>query len=187
MSWFNHRTQPGGGTSVGGPLRRDTASPAPVTVRPEAPAVVILPVPGQNELHFTVQYGLPEYLGFMRQHAAWLIRRRRVGRLVGFWLLSRSTMAAAMHFVTQGRGQRLYDFSIDDHGIIRMCGTGVTLVPWNDVSAIRRYERGYVVVLKRGTLPIPLRCLDEAQTALMEVFVARVKARVKARVRPARR
>jgi hypothetical protein len=176
MSWFNHRTQLGGGTPVGGPLLRETVAPVPVTRRSDGTAPGGKLAPPQNELHFSVQYGLPEYLSFMRQHAAYLIRRRRVGRVTGFWLLSKSTSAAAMHFVAQGRGQRLYDFSIDDHGIIRVCGTGVTLVPWADVSAIRRYTRGYVVVLKRGTLPIPFRCLNAAQLTTMELFMARVKA-----------
>lgn len=176
MSWFKHRSQPGGGTPAGGPLLRETVAPVPVSRRSEpAPPGNRAPAP-QNELHFSVRYGLPEYLSFMRQHAAWLIRRRRVGRVTGLWLLSKSTSAAAMHFVAQGRGRRLYDFSIDDHGIIRVCGTGVTLVPWADVSAIRRYTRGYVVMLKRGTLPIPFRCLNSAQLATMELFMARVKA-----------
>ncbi len=176
MSWFNHRTQLGGGSPAGGPLLRQTAAPIPVTLRGDAPLPGVKPAPSPNELHFSVQYGLAEYLSFMRQHAAYLIRRRRVGRVTGLWLLSKSTSAAAMHFVAQGRGKNLYDFSIDDHGIIRVCGTGVTLVPWTDVSAIRRYTRGYLVMIKRGTLPIPFRCLSSAQSATMELFVARVKA-----------
>ena len=80
-----------------------------------------------------------------------------------------------MHFVTQGRSRHLYEFSIDEHGIIRTSGTGVTLVPWADVSAIRRYSRGYMMVLNRGTLPIPLRCLSGAQAGVMEMFASSLK------------
>ncbi|MEJ7805026.1 MAG: YcxB family protein, partial [Telluria sp.] len=77
------------------------------------------------------------------------------------------------------RSRHLYDFQIDDHGIIRTSNTGVTLVPWADVSAIRRYSRGYMMVLKRGTLPIPFRCLSGAQAGVMDIFAATL--------RPARR
>ncbi|HEY0065120.1 MAG TPA: YcxB family protein [Telluria sp.] len=153
---------------------RETVTPVPVTLRGESAGAGPALAPG--ELHFSVRYALPEYVSFMWQHAAFLIRRRRVGRLTGLWLLSRSTAAAAMHFVAQRRASRVYEFSVDDHGIIRVCGTGVTLVPWTDVSAIRRYSCGYIVVLKRGTLPIPLRCLTAGQTRSMDAYAAGVKA-----------
>ncbi|SHG37100.1 YcxB family protein [Massilia sp. CF038] len=173
MSWFNHRSQLDSAPPVGGPLRRETVSPVPVTLRGEAGAAPLL-APG--ELHFSVRYALPEYVSFMWQHGGFLIRRRRVGRFTGGWLLVRSTAAAALHFVAQGRASRVYEFSVDDHGIIRVCGTGVTLVPWSDVSAIRRYSCGYIVVLKRGTLPIPFRCLNGAQSRSMDAYAAGVKA-----------
>lgn len=177
MSWFN-RTQLGSGGPVGGPLRRESTPLDPVrmdlpVVERAAPAVAQAE-PG-GELHFTVRYALPEYVSFMWQHAGYLIRRRRIGRFATWWMLCRSTAAAAMHFITQGRSRTLYDFTIDAHGIIRTSGTGVTLVPWGDVSAIRRYSRGYMMVLKRGTLPIPFRCLSGAQASVMDVFAAAVK------------
>jgi hypothetical protein len=134
------------------------------------------PASEPEQLHFTVRYALPEYVSFMWQHGGYLIRRRRIGRLASLWLLSKSTSAAAMHFVTQGRSRHLYDFTMDRHGIIRTNGTGVTLVPWSDVSAIRRYTRGFMLVLKRGTLPIPYRCIDRSQEAAIEAFSATIKA-----------
>lgn len=178
MSWFNHRTQLGSSGPVGGPLRRESVPSEPVRMDLPladltAPPAAILPQDG--ELHFTVRYALPEYISFMWQHAGYLIRRRRIGRVATWWMLSKSTSAAAMHFVTQGRSRHLYDFTIDAHGIIRTSGTGVTLVPWGDVSAIRRYSRGYMMVLKRGTLPIPFRCLSGAQAGVMDIFAATVK------------
>jgi hypothetical protein len=126
-------------------------------------------------MHFKVRYALPEYVSFMWQHAGYIIRRRRIGRLATWWMLTKSTAAAAMHFVLQGRSRHLYDFTIDQHGIIRTSGTGVTLVPWTDVSAIRRYSRGYMLVLKRGTLPIPFRCLSGVQSSTMEGFASSLK------------
>ena len=173
MTWFTHQTQPGGA-----PLRRESASAGPARMDAalggQAPADT--DAPQREQLRFTVRYALPEYVSFMWQHAGYLIRRRRIGRLATWWMLTKSTSAAAMHFVTQGRARHLYDFTIDEHGIIRTSGVGVTLVPWADVSAIRRYSPGYMMVLKRGTLPIPLRCLDGAQAGAMDGFAAMLKA-----------
>ncbi|MES2016086.1 MAG: YcxB family protein [Pseudomonadota bacterium] len=165
MTWFLHQT----------PLGRDSATPGPVRGDAcQGGAAQASTHTGQ--LHFTVRYGLSEYVSFMWQHAAYLIRRRRIGRLAGGWMLTKSTASSTLHFILQGRSRTLYDFTIDVHGVVRASGTGVTLVPWADVRAIRRYSRGYLMVLKRGTLPIPLRCLDGAQAIAMDAFAATVKA-----------
>lgn len=181
MSWLNHGTQFGSGGPAGGPLRRESAASDPARVdlplQDSAPEGQLLaaPVPQAGQLRFTVRYALPEYVSFMWQHAGYLIRRRRIGRLATWWMLTKSTSSAAMNFITQGRSRHLYDFTIDEHGIIRTSGTGVTLVPWADVSAIRRYSRGYMIVLKRGTLPIPFRCLSGAQADIMDIFASSLK------------
>jgi hypothetical protein len=172
MSWFNQKTQLGDGSSAGGPLRRESAACASVRLDPPAAE----PAPPAAQLHFKVRYALPEYVSFMWQHAGFLIRRRRIGRFATWWMLSKSTTSAALNFVVQGRSRHLYDFLIDDHGIVRTSNTGVTLVPWTDVSAIRRYSRGYMMVLKRGTLPIPFRCLSGAQSGTMDGFAAALRS-----------
>lgn len=173
MSWFNHRTQYGGEAPAGAPLRRESMGSAP---RLDGPGPGPDLASDATQLRFRVRYALPEYVSFMWQHGRYLIRRRRIGRVAGGWLLVKSTAAAAMHFVLQGRARRLYEFTIDQHGIVRANGTGVTLVRWADVSAIRRYTRGYMMVLKRGTLPIPFRCLDLVQIAAMDAYGATLKA-----------
>lgn len=175
MSRLNQGSQIGN-TPAAAPLRREGP---PVALRSEGPLTG--PVPGgyqagEAEVHFMVRYALPEYISFMWQHAGYLIRRRRIGKLATWWMLTKSTSAAALHFVAQGRSRHLYDFLIDVHGIVRTSGTGVTLVPWGDVTAIRRYSRGYMLVLKRGTLPVPFRCLDIAQAGAMDGFAATIKA-----------
>ena len=179
MSWLDHRAQPGSGGPVGGPLRREGGVSDPqridLPLAELSSAPVPVPAAQAGQLQFTVRYALPEYVSFMWQHAGFLIRRRRIGRIASWWMLFKSTSAAAIHFVTQGRSRHLYDFTIDEHGIIRTSGTGVTLVPWADVSAIRRYSRGYMMVLKRGTLPIPLRCLSGAQAGVLEMFASSLK------------
>ena len=172
MTWFTHQAQPGGG-----PLRRGNGAAGPARMEGHAAGLPLAGAePPHKQLRFTVRYALPEYVSFMWQHAGYLIRRRRIGRLASWWMLSKSTSAAAMRFVVQGRARHVYDFTIDEHGIVRASGTGVTLVPWSDVSAIRRYSRGYMMVLKRGTLPIPFRCLDGVQAGAMDGFAVMLKA-----------
>ncbi len=133
-----------------------------------------LPIPAPLQL--SIRYALPEYVSFMWQHAGFLIRRRRIGTMATYWMLSRSTLMAALHFVAQGRARRTYEFTIDQHGVVRTSGTGVTLVPWAEVRAIRRYSCGYMMVLARGTLPIPYRCLGQDGLVSMDGFSARVRA-----------
>jgi len=121
------------------------------------------------DLHFFVRYTLREYIGFMWQHGGFLIRRRRIRWPASLFLRIKSTASAAMHFVLLGRGKRTYEFTIDRHGIVRTSG-GVTLIDWADVTAVRTYSRGFMMVLKRGTLPIPFRCLNEAQQRGMQLL-----------------
>ena len=129
-----------------------------------------------DSLQFPVRYCLSEYLSFTWQHCGFLIRRRRIGALASRWLCLKSTATAALHFVMQGRSRRTYEFTIDTHGVVRASGSGVTLIPWRDVSAIRRYSCGFMLVLARGTLPIPFRCLSGPQRAAMDGFAALVRA-----------
>lgn len=124
-----------------------------------------------GELHFLVRYTLGEYLSFMWQHGGYLIRRRRIRWPASLFLRLKSTLGAGLNFIMLGRGRRTYEFTIDEHGIVRSSG-GVTLIEWEDVSAVRTYSRGFMMVLKRGTLPIPFRCLSEAQEAVMRGLAA---------------
>ncbi|HBZ04845.1 MAG TPA: hypothetical protein DEP03_00195 [Massilia sp.] len=122
-------------------------------------------------MHFFVRYTLREYIGFMWQHGGFLIRRRRVRWPASLYLRIKSTASAALHFVLLQRGKRTYEFTIDQHGIVRTSG-GVTLIDWADVTAVRTYSRGFMMVLKRGTLPIPYRCLNETQQGAMRMLAA---------------
>lgn len=126
-------------------------------------------------LHFLVRYTLWEYIVFMWQHAGWLIRRRRVGRVNGGYLRIKSTLTAALHFILLRRGSRTYEMSIDEHGIVRVSDSGVTLIGWGDVRLIRRYRNGFLMVLKRGTLPIPYRCLNQDEISALRGFATTLK------------
>lgn len=128
------------------------------------------PIP-LSELHFFVRYTLAEYVSFMWEHGGFLIRRRRIRFPASLYLRLKSTLSAALHFIMLGRGRRTYEFTIDQHGIVRTSG-GVTLIGWEDVIAVRTYTRGFMMVLKRGTLPLPYRALSEAQTGAMRELAA---------------
>ena len=127
-------------------------------------------------LHFLVRYTLGEYIGFMWQHAGYLIRRRRVGRISSGYLRVKSTFTAALHFILLRRGSRTYEMTIDAHGIVRVSDSGVTLIGWDDVRLIRRYRNGFLMVLKRGTLPIPYRCLQQDEITALRGFATSLKA-----------
>ena len=140
-----------------------------------APGVTFAPPSTSFALHFLVRYTLAEYTGFMWQHAGWLIRRRRVGRFNGGYLRVKSTVTAALHFILLRRGSRTYEMTIDDHGIVRASDSGVTLIGWDDVRLVRRYRNGFLMVLQRGTLPIPYRCLSEADIAALRGLAATLR------------
>ena len=139
---------------------------------PAASIPTVHPPAAARSLHFWVRYTLVEYAGFMWEHAGYLIHRRRVRWPASGVLRVKSTLSAALHFVLLGRGRRTYEFQIDQHGIVRTSDTGVTLIGWDDVLRIRTYTKGFMLVLKRGTLPIPLRCMSRDQAAAMRAILA---------------
>ena len=168
-----HRQSAGSGalgTSSAGAADESALVAVPSPVPFAAPILAAVP----DSLDFEVRYTLGEYVAFMWQHSARLIRRRRITGLAGWWMTLKSTWGAALNFLLLRRSRQLYTFTVDPHGIIRTGSAGVTLVPWSDVSAIRRYSRGYMMVLKRGTLPIPYRCLTETGRQTMDRFVSAV-------------
>jgi hypothetical protein len=151
------------------PLTLDTPPPALPALHSQA-AAEMLP------LAFSVRYTLAEYVCFMWQHGHHLIRRRRIAAPTRWYMLVKSTWSAALHFVLQRRARHSYAFMIDQYGIVRTGPGGVTLIGWSDVSAIRRYSCGRLLVLTRGTLPIPARCLDREQSERLAGYAAWIKA-----------
>jgi hypothetical protein len=167
MLWFNHPKPVGSRKPVAVMVQRQSDQrnnltldipPASAHILQSSVELALLP------LEFSVRYTLTEYVSFMWQHAHHLIRRRRIQAPASWYMLIKSTWASAFHFVTQGRSRHTYAFTIDRHGIVRTGPGGVTLIGWEDVSAIRTYSRGRLLVLKRGTLPIPARCLTREQS-----------------------
>jgi hypothetical protein len=187
MLWFNHPRPVGSRKPVAVLVQQHIDPPNILTLDTPAPNL-----PGLHgdrigndsgndnaaalPLEFSVRYSLGEYVSFMWQHARYLIHRRRIGALASWYMLVKSTWSAGFHFVMQGRSRHTYGFTIDQHGIVRTGPGGVTLIGWEDVSAIRSYSRGRLLVLKRGTLPIPARCLDRQQSDSLAAYAASVRA-----------
>ncbi|MDB5935183.1 MAG: hypothetical protein JWQ01_2527 [Massilia sp.] len=175
MLWFNHPKPVGSRKPVAVLVQkhrdgRNTLTletpPADTPTLHDNGEVSVLP------LEFTVRYTLAEYVSFMWQHAHHLIRRRRIQAPTSWYMLVKSTWSSAFHFVTQGRSRHTYEFTIDRHGIVRTGPGGVTLIGWEDVLAMRTYSRGRLLVLKRGTLPIPARCLSREQSDNLAGYAA---------------
>jgi hypothetical protein len=179
MLWFNHPKPVGSRKPVAVLVQQHREQPTTLTLDlppPELPTLHNQAAAQVLPLQFSVRYKLAEYVSFMWQHAHHLIRRRRVAAPASWYMLVKSTWSAAFHFVLQGRSRHTYAFTIDQYGIVRSGPGGVTLIGWSDVSAIRSYSRGRLLVLKRGTLPIPARCLDREQSERLAGYAAWLRA-----------
>jgi hypothetical protein len=178
MLWFNHPKPVGSRKPIAVLVQQQRDQRSTITLETPHADIPALHNTGDlvlTPLEFSVRYSLFEYVSFMWQHAHHLIRRRRIHAPASWYMLVKSTWASAFHFVTQGRSRHTYAFTIDRHGIVRTGPGGVTLIGWEDVSAIRSYARGRLMVLKRGTLPIPARCLTREQSDSLAAYAAWVR------------
>jgi len=89
---------------------------------------------------------------------------------VGFWTL----LLATPVFYLKRRRMPVAEFVIDAQAIERTTKGGVQRRTWADVTQVRRYSRGYLLMFRRGGVPIPFRCLSGEQ---LERFRALVLAR----------
>jgi hypothetical protein len=176
MLWSDRQAPAGGRVPAAAVLMEQDGECAEIAATPVAPLAVARSAGDAScELHFWVRYSLGEYVGFMWQHTGFLIRRRRIRWPASLYMRTRSTAMAALNFVLLRRGRRTYELTIDGHGIVRTSDTGVTLIEWADVSGIRTYSKGLMMVLKRGTLPIPFRCLKGGEADMLRALVSEHK------------
>lgn len=78
---------------------------------------------------------------------------------IPFWMLVLGTPI----FLFKKRRMPSCSFRIDGGGIERTSRAGTFVRAWPDVRTVRRYRRGYLLLLDKGALPIPYRCMDQAQ------------------------
>jgi hypothetical protein len=149
---------------------------------PERP--VVAPPPDDAPIRFSVAYSLGEYLGFVRDHLAFLARRGKPGARRRAWegMVSAACVAllATPVFYWKKRRMPVCEFRIDAAGIERGTRQGCFMRRWDEVRAVRRYRRGYLVMFEKGAIPIPFRCLTaEQQEGLRALFLGRAgQARV---------
>lgn len=178
MLWFNHPKPVGSRKPVAVLVQQHRDERNTRTIELPPSDIPVLHSDGSRAvppLEFSVRYTLGEYVSFMWQHARHLIRRRRIQAPASWYMLVKSTWSSAFHFIMQGRSRHTYVFVIDRHGIVRTGPGGVTLIGWEDVLAMRSYSRGRLLVLKRGTLPIPARCLSPEQADGLAGYAARIR------------
>jgi hypothetical protein len=171
MLWSNRSRAAGHSDGGAALLDQPDAADLGADAMPAATIPVVHPPAERYSLHFWVRYSFAEYVNFMWEHGGYLIRRRHVRWPMGVYLRLKSTLSAATHFVLLQRGKRTYEFQIDQHGIVRTSDTGVSLIDWSDVQRIRTYSSGFMMILKRGTVPIPFRCLNKDEVSAMRGIV----------------
>lgn len=176
--WFYHPKPVGSRKPVATMVQQHSDPAAPVLATPDhqTPFLQEQDAASLAPIEFSVRYGVREYVAFMWQHAGYLIRRRRIAAPASWYMQCKSTWSAAFHFIVQGRSRITYLFTIDRHGIVRTGPSGVTLIVWADVTGMRSYSRGRMLLLKRGTLPLPARCLNAAQSASLAGYATWIKA-----------
>ena len=74
-------------------------------------------------------------------------------------------------FLLKKRRMPVCRFTVDATGIERRAADGRLFVAWRDVVAVHRLRDAWLVDKGEGALPIPYRCLDEAQKATFERLV----------------
>lgn len=78
---------------------------------------------------------------------------------VRFWV----ALLATPIFLYKQRRMPVSAFTIDRQTIARSSDTGEFRRSWDEVTSVRSYSRGYLLLFRRGALPIPFRCLDSGQ------------------------
>jgi hypothetical protein len=86
---------------------------------------------------------------------------------LGFWV----PLLAMPMFLLKRRRMPVCEFAIDRSAIARSSRAGEFRRGWEEVTAVRSYSRGYLLLFKRGALPIPFRCLDPAQLERLHALV----------------
>jgi len=78
---------------------------------------------------------------------------------VDFWI----ALIAPPVFFLKKRRMPVCEFRVDGDGIERTSRLGTFKKTWDEVTMVRRYERGYLLMFAKGGIPIPFRCLDQQQ------------------------
>jgi hypothetical protein len=118
-------------------------------------------------IRFHVSYKLPEYLAFAREHVCFVTGKERLPWLTMLYL----TVVASLVFFYKKLRMPLCEFEIYDDRIVRTTSGRELVVPWNEVTAIHHYSRGYLVAQRDGAMPLPYRCLSGEQAIVLAAMI----------------
>lgn len=126
-------------------------------------------------LQFSVIYRRSEYVSIVREYLHLELIKRAAAKGKPYQppgLLSRWCSSAILSaiFMQKRRQMPVNDFSIDAEKIVRLNQRGEISVAWQDIVTIYRFQQGYLLMDKKGGLPIPYRCLTEEQKQQLEVI-----------------
>jgi hypothetical protein len=92
-----------------------------------------------------------------------------VPAMSGFWV----ALIATPVFYMKKRRMPVCAFHIDADGIERTTRTGRMACRWDEVKAVRRYRQGYLVIMEKGAMPIPFRCMTAMEQERFRAFFMR--------------
>jgi len=130
-------------------------------------------------IRFAVTYTLRDYLTVLREHVSMESARRsgkKLGALTRATLPIWVTLIGLPMYVIKRLHMPVCDFRIDDDGVSRSSAKGTQTKPWNELVEARAYSGSYLLVFKRGAMPVPYRCLSAQQVVRMRALLAQVQA-----------
>jgi hypothetical protein len=94
--------------------------------------------------------------------------------MVGPWI---ALLGTPVYLMKRAR-MPVCHFTIDADRIERVTAVEIYSKSWDAITGVRNYALGYLLLSPEGGLPIPHRCLDGEQAALMRALVARHRERL---------
>jgi hypothetical protein len=125
--------------------------------------------PSPGPIRFSVSYTLVDHAAIVQQHLAKLMRQHRLPFMTRMWV----RLLAVPVFLFARHRMPACEFRIDGERIERVTARGSVSKRWNELMALRRYSHGYLLTFRKGSIPIPYRCLDGDQSRRLRVFAAR--------------
>jgi hypothetical protein len=129
-------------------------------------------------LAIEVKYERREYVSIVEEYlpyslsgeksrtSPWLIDRPHV--LPGRFLKKVVRLAASVAFVYKLSRVGGCKFEVTRAGLCRRAKDGLVEIPWLAVHKVFRFNSAYLVVTKRGAMPLPYRAFNETQRVEFE-------------------
>ena len=128
-------------------------------------------------LDFSVRYRLGEYLSILNEHVVGTLLPREIdlkppSRLQSFFYRMPLNVLGSVLFLYKSARVGTCRFAVDQAGIVRRSKQRELVVPWSEVTCAYRYQAGYLITKKEGSMPIPYRVLSPGQRTSLEALLA---------------